>query len=45
MDVSTGLMNSNCGALLNNFYIYLGYDGIFYKLNTPTTFVEYLMTS
>lgn len=44
MDVSTGLMNSNCGALLNNFYIYLGYDGIFYKLNTPTTFVEYLMT-
>lgn len=44
MDVSTGLMGSDCGALLNNYYIYLGYDGSFYKLNTPTTFVEYLMT-
>lgn len=45
MDVSCGFMNINCGALLNNYYIYLGYDGRFYKLNTPTTYVEYLMTS
>ena len=45
MDVSCGFMNNNCGALLNNYYIYLGYDGRFYKLNTPTTYVEYLMTS
>lgn len=44
MDSSTGFMSANCGALLNNFYFYLGYDGRFYKLNTPTTFVEYLMT-
>ena len=45
MDVSCGFMCSNCGALLNNYYIYLGYDGRFYRLNTPTTFVEYLMTA
>lgn len=44
MDVTTGVMSAGCGAMLNNFYIYLGYDGIFYRLNTPTTFVEYLMT-
>ena len=44
MDVSIGFMSKDCGALLNNFYIFLGYDGRFYKLNTPTTFVEYLMT-
>lgn len=44
MDVSIGFMCKDCGALLNNFYIFLGYDGRFYKLNTPTTFVEYLMT-
>lgn len=44
MDSSTGFMSANCGALLNNFFFYLGYDGRFYKLNTPTTFVEYLMT-
>lgn len=43
MDVSTGFMCSNCGSIINNFYIYLGYDGRFYRLNTPTTFVEYLM--
>ena len=45
MDVSCGFMSRRCGALLNNYYIYLGYDGRFYKLNTPTTYVEYLMTS
>lgn len=45
MDVSCGFMNRNCGAFLNNYYIFLGSDGRFYKLNTPTTFVEYLMTS
>lgn len=45
MDVSTGFMSANCGALLNNYYLYLGYDGRFYKLNTPTTYVEYLVTS
>lgn len=44
MDVSAGFMCSDCGALLNNYYIFLGSDGIFYKLNTPTTLVEYLMT-
>lgn len=44
LDVSTGFMSADCGSMLNNFYIYLGYDGRFYKLNTPTTFVEYLMT-
>ena len=43
MDVTTGLISKNCGALLNNFYFFLGSDGRFYKLNTPTTFVEYLM--
>lgn len=45
MDVSCGFMSNKCGALLNNYYIYLGSDGRFYKLNTPTTYVEYLMTS
>jgi len=44
MDATTGLMSSHCGALLNNYYFYLGYDGRFYGLNTPTTFVEYLVT-
>lgn len=44
MDVATGFMNTGCGAMLNNYYIYLGYDGRFYALNTPTTYVEYLMT-
>lgn len=44
MDVSTGFMNTGCGALINNYYVYLGYDGRFYALNTPTTYVEYLMT-
>ena len=44
MDVSIGLMCTDCGAMINNFYIFLGYDGRFYKLNTPTTFVEYLMS-
>ena len=44
MDTAVGLMNVDCGSLLNNFYIYLGYDGRFYKLNSPTTYVEYLMT-
>ena len=44
MDVSTGFMCPNCGALLNNYYIFLGYDGRFYRLNTPTTLVEYLVT-
>lgn len=44
MDATVGFMNTDCGALLNNYYIYLGYDGRFYKLNTPTTYVEYLMT-
>jgi len=44
MDATVGFMNTDCGALLNNYYIYLGYDGRFYRLNTPTTYVEYLMT-
>lgn len=44
LDATVGFMNTDCGALLNNYYIYLGYDGRFYKLNTPTTYVEYLMT-
>ena len=44
LDATTGFMNTNCGALINNYYIYLGYDGRFYALNTPTTYVEYLMT-
>ena len=44
MDTTVGFMNTDCGAMLNNYYIYLGYDGRFYKLNTPTTYVEYLMT-
>lgn len=44
MDTSTGLMCADCGALINNYYIFLGYDGRFYRLNTPTTLVEYLVT-
>lgn len=44
MDATVGFMCRNCGALMNNYYIYLGYDGRFYGLNTPTTFVEYLVT-
>lgn len=44
VDAHTGFACSNCGALINNFYIYLGYDGVFYRLNTPTTYTEYLMT-
>ena len=44
LDATTGFMNIDCGALINNYYIYLGYDGRFYALNTPTTYVEYLMT-
>lgn len=45
MDASCGFMNKDCGAILNNFYIFFGSDGRFYKLHTPTTYVEYLMTS
>jgi hypothetical protein len=44
MDVSIGFMCTDCGAMINNYYIYMGYDGRFYKLNTPTTYVDYLMT-
>lgn len=43
MDVSIGFMHRNCGALLNNYYIYLGYDGRFYRLNSPATYVEYVV--
>ena len=44
VDAHTGFACANCGALINNYYIYLGYDGVFYRLNTPTTYTEYLMT-
>lgn len=44
MDVQCGFMSRRCGALLNNYYIYLGSDAKFYRLNTPTTLVEYVMT-
>ena len=44
VDAHTGFACYNCGSLINNYYIYLGYDGMFYKLNTPTTYTEYLMT-
>lgn len=44
MDVSSGLISNRCGAILNNYYIFLGYDGRFYKLSTPTTYVDYIMT-
>ena len=44
MDVSVGFMCENCGAILQNYYIFLGSDGRFYLLTTPTTNVEYLMT-
>ena len=44
LDATTGFMCANCGSLINNYYIYLGYDGRFYALNSPTTYVEYLMT-
>lgn len=44
IDSHTGFMCNNCGALINNYYIYLGSDNKFYKMNTPTTYVEYLMT-
>lgn len=44
VDAHTGFACTDCGALINNYYIYLGYDGVFYRLNTPTTYTEYLMT-
>ena len=44
VDAHTGFACAGCGALINNYYIYLGYDGVFYRLNTPTTYTEYLMT-
>ncbi len=44
VDAHTGFACTGCGALINNYYIYLGYDGVFYRLNTPTTYTEYLMT-
>lgn len=44
VDAHTGFACTHCGALINNYYIYLGSDGVFYKLNTPTTYTEYLMT-
>ena len=44
VDAHTGFACAHCGALINNYYIYLGYDGVFYRLNTPTTYTEYLMT-
>lgn len=43
LDSTTGFISANCGSLINNFYIFLGYDCKFYKLNTPTTNVDYLM--
>lgn len=44
LDVDAGLISSDCGALLNNYYFYLGSDGRFYMMTTPTTNSEYLMT-
>ncbi len=44
VDAHTGFACAGCGALINNYYIYLGYDGRFYRMNTPTTYTEYLMT-
>lgn len=44
MDTHIGMMSGKCSALLNNFLFYLGYDGKMYRLNTPTTFTEYLVT-
>lgn len=44
MDVSAGLMSTGCGSVMNNYYIYLGSDGRFYRMSTPTTNVDYLMT-
>ena len=43
LDATTGFISSNCGSLINNFYLFLGNDGKFYKLNTPTTNTDYLM--
>lgn len=43
LDTTTGFIGRNCGALINNFYLFLGYDGKLYKMNTPTTNVDYLM--
>lgn len=44
MDTHIGMMSGKCSALLNNFLFYLGYDGKMYRLNTPSTFTEYLVT-
>lgn len=44
IDASIGFMSKNCYGIMNNFMFYLGYDGRFYKMNTPQTYVNYLMT-
>lgn len=44
IDAHTGLACPNCGSLINNYYVYFGYDGNFYRLNSPATYNEYLMT-
>ena len=43
MDTTTGVACRHCGSLVNNVYLFLGYDGLLYKLTTPNTNVEYLM--
>lgn len=43
MDANIGMIGYKCGALINNYYIFLGTDGKLYKMTTPTTNVEYLM--
>lgn len=44
IDAHIGFMAPNCFAVMNNFLFYLGYDGKFYRMNTPNTYIEYLMT-
>lgn len=43
LDATTGFFDKNCGALINNYYLFLGSDGKLYKMNTPTTNIDYLM--
>lgn len=43
LDATTGLFDKNCGSLINNYYLFLGNDGKLYRMNTPTTNVDYLM--
>lgn len=44
IDTHIGFFARNAYAILNNYVFYLGYDKRFYRMTTPMTNIEYLVT-